>query len=130
MKILLDTCAIIWAISEPSHLSDNAITILKTADSDINVSSISCAEIACAVDRKRIQLSMHWKKWFRYFVKQNGWNCLDISLKIIEEAFSLPEDFHKDPADRIIVATARLHSFHIITADKKILDYPHVDSLW
>ena len=60
----------------------------------------------------------------------NGWGSYNINLKIIEEAYSIPEPFHRDPVDRIIVATARLNSCHIITADQKILDYPHVDTIW
>ena len=48
----------------------------------------------------------------------------------MEEAYSLPDSFHADPADRIIAATARLENYTILTADKKILDYPHVNSAW
>jgi PIN domain nuclease of toxin-antitoxin system len=48
----------------------------------------------------------------------------------MEEAYSLPDDFHADPADRIITATARLNNYKILTADKKILAYPHVKSIW
>lgn len=60
----------------------------------------------------------------------NGWEIMPIDLDIIEEAFSLPGEFHADPADRIIVATARRHALVTVTADKKILDYPHVNVLW
>jgi PIN domain nuclease of toxin-antitoxin system len=42
----------------------------------------------------------------------------------------LPDTFHADPADRIITATARLNDYTILTADKKILAYPHVNSAW
>lgn len=48
----------------------------------------------------------------------------------MEEAYSLPESFHPDPADRIIAATARIRSYSILTADQKILNYPHVESIW
>ena len=55
---------------------------------------------------------------------------VSVDLPIIEESYSLPEDFHPDPVDRILVATARLHTAALITGDKKILDYPHVETLW
>lgn len=55
---------------------------------------------------------------------------MDIDLETVQEAFSLPGDFHRDPADRLIAATARLNHMHVLTADNKILDYPHVRSLW
>jgi len=99
-------------------------------DSEVCVSSISCAEIAMASERGRIELDRHWKIWFRHYISINAWKCLAIDLKIIEEAYSLPEPFHRDPADRIIVATARIHSCNLITADKKILEFPHVNTTW
>ncbi len=91
---------------------------------------MSCAEIAWAVERKRIVLDRHWKLWFRHYVDQSGWECLPIDLDIVEEAYSLPDPFHADPVDRLIVATARIHGLHVITADPKILSYPHVRTLW
>jgi PIN domain nuclease of toxin-antitoxin system len=63
-------------------------------------------------------------------VELNGWTVVTIDLIIIQEAYSLPGDFHDDPADRIIVATARSGEFHIVTSDRKILDYPYVKSIW
>ena len=54
---------------------------------------------------------------------------MPISLEIIEEAYSLPDPIHRDPADRLIIATARLENLTIITTDRLILDYPHVKSL-
>ena len=53
-----------------------------------------------------------------------------MDLEIIEEAYSLPEPFHADPMDRILVATARVHGLTLLTADKAILSYPHVRTLW
>ncbi|MBW2369639.1 MAG: type II toxin-antitoxin system VapC family toxin, partial [Deltaproteobacteria bacterium] len=104
---------------------------LLTADeSEIYVSGISIAELACAVEMRRITIDRHWKKWFRYYSDLNAWMVENISLEIMEEAYSLPGVFHADPADRIITATARLNHCTILTADKKILSYPHVDSAW
>jgi PIN domain nuclease of toxin-antitoxin system len=130
VKILLDTCCIIWAISQPKALSKLAAQLLVAEDSEVFVSPISEAELACAVDRGRIELSQHWKKWFRYYVGLNRWQLSDIDLEVIEEAYSLPETFHADPADRILVATARIHDYTLVTADSKILNYAHVDAVW
>ena len=60
------------------------------------------------------------------------WGFLDHrrGLAVIEEAYSLPEEFHPDPADRIIVATARLKDAAVVTSDEKICEYPHVATLW
>jgi PIN domain nuclease of toxin-antitoxin system len=67
--------------------------------------------------------------WFREQAEKNGWNVLPISLEVAEESYSLPEPIHADPADRIIIATARVEGLTIITTDRLILDYPHVKSL-
>jgi PIN domain nuclease of toxin-antitoxin system len=130
MRLLLDTCCIIWAVSEPSAISSSAISLLTAEESEISVSAISVAEIACAVERGRVIIDRHWKTWFRHYIGLNGWQVENISLDIMEEAYSLPDEFHADPADRIITATARLKNFTILTADKKILAYPHVNSIW
>lgn len=103
---------------------------LEDADSEILVSPISAAEIACAVSRGRISINEHWKKWFRKYITMNHWKIVHIDLEIVEEAYSLPEEFHADPVDRILTATARLRRCVLLTADKKILDYPHVKGLW
>lgn len=130
MNVLLDTCAILWAVIEPERLSEKARSILSREDTQVQVSPISCAEIACAVERGRIELDRHWKLWFRHFVDQNAWRLVSIDLRIVEESYSLPEYSHRDPADRIIVATARLLQCPVVTADRQMVQYPHVDVVW
>jgi PIN domain nuclease of toxin-antitoxin system len=130
MKLLLDTCCLIWSVGMPDRLSENARNLIVQPDTEVCVSAISCAEVACAARRGLIILDSHWKKWFRHHVAANEWSVLDITLDIVEESYSLPDPFHDDPADRIIVATARLHECQLLTADSKILQYPHVHSAW
>ncbi len=130
MQILLDTCAIIWSVAEPKQLSPAARDTLTLDETEVWISPISCAEVACAADRGRITLDRHWRLWFRYYVDLNNWQLKNIDLDVMEEAYSLPEPFHQDPADRIIVATARKMGCPIITSDQKILNYPHVQTIW
>ena len=130
MKLILDTCSIVWSIAEETRIPSASRAALTAADSRIFVSPISAAEVACAVERKRLTLDRHWKRWFRHFIDLNGWDVVPVDLDIIEEAYSLPGEFHADPADRIIVATARRRGLAVVTADRKILDYPHVEVLW
>ena len=130
MKVLLDTCAILWAVSAPQRLASEAREILEDPATEPFVSAISTAEIACACERGRIELDQHWKNWFRHYLQRNQWKCLSIDLAIMEEAYSLPPPFHQDPADRIVVATARIHDLCVLTADRRILDYPHVETRW
>ena len=130
MKCLLDTCAILWAVAAPEHLSEEAKTVLNDPKTQVFVSPISVAELACGVERNKIALTEHWKPWSRKYISLNNWNVEPISLEIMEEAYSLAPPFHRDPADRIIVSTARMIRGSVITADRKILDYPHVDTIW
>jgi PIN domain nuclease of toxin-antitoxin system len=129
MNILLDTCAVIWCVSEPKHLSPAARRIITAPDTRICVSAISCAEIACLAEAGRVVITPHWRTWFNRAVADNGWSVLDVDLETVQEAFSLPGSFHRDPADRFIVASARLRHMPIITGDRRILDYPHVESM-
>ena len=130
MKVILDTCALLWSILEPERLGKEAAEILTNAATEVAVSAMSCAEIACGVERQRITLDRHWKLWFRHFIRLNGWQVLDVGLGQIEEAYSLPEFPHRDIVDRIIIATARLLQCPIVTADGRIRGYPHVLTVW
>lgn len=130
MKYLLDTCVVLWAGLAPDRLSPSASKALASAGTEIWVAAITAAEIACAEARGRITLDEHWKPWLRRAIALNGWQPLAASLKIIEEAYCLPEPFHQDPADRIIAASARTHGLQLIAGDRLLLDYPHVDTLW
>lgn len=130
MIVVLDTCAIVWAVSDPRQLPERATRILQAQDTEVCVSAISCAEVACASARGRIEIDRHWRHWFRHYIELNGWTVLPVDLEAIEEAYALPEPFHRDPADRIIVAAARLRGAPIITADARILGYPHVKTVW
>ena len=130
MNVLLDTCSLIWVASDPDALSPTATEVLTSESTVVHVSAISCAEVACLAERSRIALDRHWKVWFNTVIELNEWSVLDIGLAVVEEAYSLPGSFHRDPADRFITATARLHDMSIVTADDKILSYPHVPSIW
>lgn len=130
MDVLLDTCCVIWAVADPAKLTLNVVKLLAAEDTQAWVSVISCAELACLTERGRVKFDRHWKTWFRDALAANAWNLAEVDLRIMEEAYSLPGAYHRDPADRIIAATARLRKLTILTADERILQYPHVESLW
>jgi len=130
VNILLDTCALVWSISDPSRLGPDALALLQAPDSDVSVSAISAPEIACLVERGRLKLNRPWAEWFRSNVARNRWTVRDVSLDILIEAYSLPGAFHADPADRVLVATARLFDLVLLTSDGNVTDYPHVQTRW
>jgi PIN domain nuclease of toxin-antitoxin system len=129
VKLLLDTCAILHFSAAPERLSSSSLSRITAADTEIWCSAISIGEIACLQERGRIEIDGHWKTWFRTLLEVNGWNLAPISGEIVEEAWSLPEPIHRDPADRILIATSRIRRMPLVTTDRLILDYPHVDSL-
>ena len=78
----------------------------------------------------RINLTISPEEWLDYAVNNTGIKVFELSPKIALESCNLPGDFPKDPADRIIAATARFSRSQLITKDKKIIDYPFVSTVW
>ena len=129
--LLLDTHTWIWSQSATALLSDNVKKqIKKTKTDQRSIASISLWEFAMMVSKGRINLKIDPKSWLDHSIKNSGLQVIDLSPEIAMDACNLPGEFHKDPADRIIVATARNHNMTLLTKDTKILEYPHVNSLW
>jgi PIN domain nuclease of toxin-antitoxin system len=82
------------------------------------------------VTRGRIKLTISPDEWLDYAINKTGLTVLYLNSKVALESCNLPGKFHKDPADRIIVATARVSRSQLITKDKKIIDYPYVSTVW
>lgn len=125
MKVLLDTCACLFFAEHSPRLSPDSYALIAAPDTEVFVSAASVAEIACLQQGGRLALTEHWRTWFRRQLAVNGWAYRDLTLEILEEAWSLPEPIHRDPADRAILATARLERMTVITTDRRLLDYPH-----
>lgn len=129
--ILLDTHVWWWSLTEPEYLSGIAIeAISQTKPDQRAIASISIWEFAMMVEKKRIELNVSVSNWLSRAIHDTGLNVIDLSPEIAVESCRLPGVFHKDPADRIIVATARVNHFSLLTKDRKILDYPHVQAVW
>jgi PIN domain nuclease of toxin-antitoxin system len=91
---------------------------------------MSVWEIALLVTRGRLGLGMELGAWLASVETVPGVKFLPVDNKIAVLAITLPDEFHKDPADRIIVATARRFGAPIVTADEKIRSYRHVRTIW
>jgi PIN domain nuclease of toxin-antitoxin system len=128
-SVLLDTCSIIFWEFEADRLSLAAHDAITNLDTVVYVSAASIPEIACAAERRRIALNSPWVNWWDEVIERNGWNLVPVDDHVLKGAFTLPEPIHKDPIDRILIATARLMNLTLITTDQKILDYPHVQTL-
>ena len=131
--IILDTHVLIWWVSDPALLSsaaDKAIKKTLKTGGEILVSSISAWEVAMLIEKGRLILSMDVESWLDEVSQIEGVRFVEIDNEIAIKSTMLPDDFHKDPADRMIVATARKFSIPLVTADTKLLVYPHVKTIW
>lgn len=82
------------------------------------------------VQKERLMLTMSVDDWLKTVIDIDGVRFVAVDNDIGVEATRLPGAFHKDPADRMIVATARHLNAPLVTADEKIRAYPYVRSIW
>jgi len=80
------------------------------------------------VERNRLILSIPVEQWLDQALTYPGVCLLDLTPKVCVESTQLPGEFHRDPADQIIVATARIYDYPLVTMDSKILNYAHVQT--
>ncbi|MGH9617077.1 MAG: type II toxin-antitoxin system VapC family toxin [Acidobacteriaceae bacterium] len=120
--ILLDTHIWIELQSGSLALSREALNCidLATASRSVYVSLISIWEIAMLTAKKRLQFDRPVRQWAEVALAKPGLQLLPLSMEIVIEAALLPEPMHKDPADRMIVASAGVESLTLITRDKAI----------
>ena len=130
--IVLDTHAWVWWLSNPENLSEAAGNTIESAirDAEVLISSISAWEIALLVATNRLKLTMAVSDWIGRSEGLPFVRFVPVDNRIAVNAVSLKEPFHKDPADRIIVATAASEGVPIISKDARLLDYPHVETIW
>lgn len=125
--ILLDTHIWVWWVNESERLSSTmADAIRKGVDDGLGVSTISCWEVAKLVENGRLKLAYPVEQWLHSALNYPGVVLLDLTPKIVVESTRLPGTFHKDPADQLIVATARVYESLLLTADTKITAYEYV----
>lgn len=128
MRFLLDTHVLIWSQIEPTRLGTQPRRLLVAEDNENHVCTVSTLELARLVAAGVISVSTTLKDWIETALRALDARTLEISHAIAMEAYALPGSFHKDPADRLLVAAARCHSLLLLTADERILKYPAVRS--
>ena len=123
-RLLLDTCAVIWLFNgEPMADKAREAIAAAAAVSQLHVSPISAWEIGMLVAKGRIALSMPPAEWLSRVWQQPGIQVAEMTPQPLVESSFLPGPAPKDPADRIIIATARLLNLTVVTRDRSILDY-------
>lgn len=125
--ILLDTHVWRWWVSGHARITPRMrAAILGAGVNGLCVSAISCWEIAKAVESGTLTLSGPVGKWIDDAVRFQDVVLIPLTPRIAVESTQLPQPFHKDPGDQMIVATARVLGIPLLTDDGKILGYPHV----
>jgi PIN domain nuclease of toxin-antitoxin system len=132
--ILLDTHVLVWAVHDDARLGRKARAIIEdcTRNNHVLVSAITPWEIAMLSDKGRLVLNDDVARWIDRVLALPGIRLAVLEPQIAVGSVRLPGSFHPDPADRMIVATARFHQVPLMTADQAILDYGeegHVDVL-
>jgi PIN domain nuclease of toxin-antitoxin system len=132
MPTLLDTHAWVWWLTEDRRLSPRAKARIKTSlgEHDLWISLISVWEVAKKVEKQQLVLDRPVDQWMDEAVTAEGLSIRELTRPILVESCRLPQPFHGDPADQILVATARYHGAVLVTKDQRIRRYVHVQSVW
>jgi PIN domain nuclease of toxin-antitoxin system len=132
MPTLLDTHAWVWWLTGDRRLSRRARSLMTTrsAEQDLWISLISVWEVGKKVEKKHLVLDRPLSQWLDEGVSQEGLGVWEMTRSILVQSCELPQPFHGDPADQILVATARHHGAVIVTKDDRIRRYAHVQSYW
>jgi len=128
--IVLDTHIWVWWVHGDERLTRAQAEVIKANEVNvIGVSAISCWEIAKLVEYGRLELPCSLKEWFEQALGYPGIRLLELTPEIAIESTQLPGEFHRDPADQIIVATAMVYGCPLVPGDGRLLEYPHVETI-
>lgn len=132
MPTLLDTHAWVWWVTEDRRLSARAKSRIagSVAAEDLWLSLISVWEVAKKVEKNQLVLDRPLDQWLDEAVTRQGLGLWELTRSILVQSCELPQPFHGDPADQILVATARQRGAVLVTRDRRIRRYAHVQSLW
>ena len=130
--ILLDTHAWLWWTAGGGRLSEQqsaAIDGTLSGGQRLLVSAVSAWEIGLLASGGRIDLGSSVEDWVRRELADPALHVVPLTWELAAASTRMPGTFHRDPADRFLVATARALGVPLVTADRRIRAYPHVESV-
>jgi PIN domain nuclease of toxin-antitoxin system len=124
-RFLLDTCAVLWIVNgaQFGQQASAVLSVNRQRSGALNVSAMSAWEIGILITKGRLPTTKGAMTWFDEAIEMIDATVVDVSLPVLVTSSFLPQPIHNDPADRIIIATAREHDLTIITRDRAILAY-------
>lgn len=125
MTVVLDTDAWIWFLNADPRLGVVARQEIEAAAlrDAANLSAITLWEVSMLAARGRLALTREPRDWLEFYTTRPGFSVHPLSIAVIVDSNCLPGELHGDPADRLIIATARHLDAVLVTADQKILSY-------
>ena len=132
MRAVLDTHAWIWWVTDDPRLSGAARSTIARGrgENTLWLSGFSIWEVAKKVQKGQLLLDRPLDDWFDHATTYAGLHIVDPTRAVLVESCRLPGGFAGDPADGIIVATARSLGAALVTKDQRIRDYEHVRTVW
>ncbi len=128
MKLLLDTHAFLWMISDVQKLSPTVRSLLEDGNNELALSAASLWEIAVKISIGKLQLSDPFEILFPQQLSFYQIEIWETAMKYYSAVAPLPLH-HRDPFDRLIIAQAYVENVPVVSVDEKFDDYP-IKRLW
>ena len=130
--IRLDTHVLVWMVSDSSRLSRAAARELRKGEQngELAIASITLWELALLHYHGRLRTSGSVESAIRTILEKSAVQVIEITPEIADLTMSFPDSYPKDPADRLIGATARAHGLTLVTQDERILRNPLIRTIW
>jgi PIN domain nuclease of toxin-antitoxin system len=124
-RLLLDTHVWLWIFLGARRIKGvvRERLVASAESNELFIAAISMYEVGAGAKRGRIELNMATQAWFDLALVDPGLRLLALTPEIASETAVLPDDFHGDPGDRLVAATARVHNLVLCTHDEKLLRF-------
>ncbi len=127
--LLLDTCVLLWITSDPEKLSSEATSLILQHSTNLFVSAISAFEIGVKERKGLLKLPAEPNKWWSSALDFHGISEIALTADIALQSTRLPP-LHRDPCDRMILATSQAHALILLSPDPLLLQYSGYKVTW
>ncbi len=128
--ILLDTNAWLYLVGHPERLSIPAAQAIRDHSADLAISAASVWEIGTKARKGKLALGTDLRDWIAAATAFPGLRVIPVGADDALESCLLPDGYHDDPFDRLIIAMARRRAWSLVTSDQAMHRYPHVITIW